>query len=120
MKTEYISPEKWRALLKTPYKKYGRDFDGADCYGFAILMEKEAGRDLKDLINLDGCNIKKDDLNIKERRRAEKFFLVEFDFQNHTHVGVMINTSQFLHMTYEGVRCGDIKNHKIRGYYDIV
>lgn len=30
--------------LRIPYKKNGRDMNGADCYGFArIIMEKEAG-----------------------------------------------------------------------------
>lgn len=101
--------------LRIPYRKNGREWDGADCYGFArILLMNEKGITLpfldgktqaedKDFIPYEGLEAPED---------LALVFLQGGPF-GRAHVGVYIDGT-ILHMTEKGVCCQEWK--RIRRY----
>lgn len=107
-----------RINFNIKYKTYGRnEKEGMDCYGYAIYVEKQLGKELVDILD---CS--RDTLNIKKipRTSLHRGSLIECSYNNHSHIGVMLDKDTFTHMTREGVRVNRIECVKVIGCYDIV
>jgi hypothetical protein len=119
-------------LVGVPYIKHGRDLQGLDCYGCAILAEYIlVGKELKDVFY--------DNPTVKQRAEImkivedgvphicldgpEKGAIVEiFVLGQPTHVGVCLGNGTFIHaMDKIGVVIEPLwrYGHRIKGYYRV-
>ena len=106
--------------LRIPYRKDGRDWDGADCYGFArLVMEKEYGLEMplldgkREATASDFCLYEQ----IEEPEEPSLVFLQGGPFGK-AHVAVYTDGA-LLHMSENGPCCQDIRRLKrfIKGIY---
>lgn len=99
-------------LLTVPYKEFGRDKNGMDCYGLVLEMARRNGTPLLDFVyhdklvnnrEIDSCLGK---INVSRIQETEKKAgdLVEWDFEDNLHVGFLLDENTIIHATYEGVR----------------
>ena len=103
---------KYEDLLTVPYKEFGRDKSGMDCYGYVIELCKRAGTPLKDVAILKSDNKEISDIpgaffvNVKEIKKEEaiKGDIVCFRRNNELHIGYLLDSKTVTHMTYRGVR----------------
>lgn len=99
-------------LLTVPYKEFGRDKDGMDCYGLVLEMCRRNGTPLIDFIyhnshikndKIDEClgkiNVRK--IEAEERKTGD---IIEWDYENTLHVGFLLDKETVIHATYNGVR----------------
>ena len=106
--------------LRIPYRKEGRGWDGADCYGFArLVMERETGFTMP---LLDGrTEARPTDFSLYERldepEELSLVFLQGGPFRN-AHVAVYTDGA-LLHMSENGPCCQDARRLRrfIRGIY---
>lgn len=118
--------------LGAPYKLHGRDASGLDCWGFIMLVYREALG--KELIDVDGYdehwswhggnlfieNYSKQWEEVKEPRPYDIVF-----FKNGAgvanHCGIFIGANQFIHCCKAGVVIGRLTDKRwadrIQGYY---
>lgn len=110
-------------LIGIPYKDHGRDASGYDCYGLAIEVARRYGYKLNDVIyedhniELSAENIPT--LNVTRIDTPRAGALLEMQNKNELHIGVCINSREFIHMTKYGCRINQIGIFKIRGIYGI-
>lgn len=108
-------------LLGIPYKDHGRDASGMDCYGLAIEVQRRYGYKLHDVVYdchaLELENEKLPTLNVHRIAGPETGALIEMQWRNELHIGVCLNTREFIHMTRTGCRVSQIGAVKVRGYY---
>lgn len=110
-------------LLGVPYKNNGRDLSGLDCYGLAIEVAKRYGYKLNDIIyenhDIELSNKYLPTLNIEPISAPQEGALIEMEYGSELHVGICINSKEFIHMTRTGCRVNHIGTFKLRGIYGI-
>lgn len=110
-------------LIGAPYKDHGRDASGYDCYGLAIEVARRYGYKLNDVIyenhNLTLSAENVPTLNVTPIDAPREGAILEMEYENELHIGVCINTREFIHMTRLGCRINQIGIIKIRGIYGI-
>lgn len=110
-------------LLGAPYKDHGRDLSGFDCYGLAIEVARRYGYKLNDVYynnhDLSLADEYAPTLNVTPIDKAREGALIEMQHGNNLHVGICINSREFIHMTRTGCRINQIGIFKIRGIYGI-
>ena len=99
---------KYDDLLNIPFKKFGRDKKGFDCYGVVLECCKRAGTPLKDLYDnivdlpVDKVNdYIKGGLNVKQISEPKKGALVYSMYHGNTHVGYIVERGKVLHATID-------------------
>lgn len=119
---------KYDDLLNIPFKKFGRDKNGFDCYGVVIECCKRAGTPLKDLYGdiLDLPADKVNDyisggLNVKEIPAPKVGGLVYSIYKNNVHVGYIVERDKVLHATIDkGVKISPLAALKPIAYYEVI
>ena len=99
---------KYDDLLNVPFKKFGRDEKGFDCYGVVMECCKRAGTPLKDLYDdiVDLPADKVNDyinggLNVKQISEPKKGAIVYSIYHGNTHVGYIVERGKVLHATID-------------------
>lgn len=99
---------KYDDLLNIPFKKFGRDKNGFDCYGVVMECCKRAGTPLKDLYDdiVDLPVDKVNDyisggLNVKQIKEAKIGAIVYSIYHGNTHVGYIVERGKVLHATID-------------------
>ncbi len=99
---------KYDDLLNIPFKKFGRDKNGFDCYGVVMECCKRAGTPLKDLYDdiVDLPVDKVNDyisggLNVKQIKEAKIGAIVYSMYHGNTHVGYIVERGKVLHATID-------------------
>lgn len=111
-------------LLGAPYKDHGRDIKtGFDCYGLAIEAAKRFGYKLDDVVynnhDIALSDEKKPTLNVTPIDKPRAGAIIEMKYGDELHIGVCINSREFIHMTRTGCRINQIGVINIRGIYGI-
>lgn len=119
-------------LIGVPYVKHGRDLNGLDCYGCAILAEKIlTGKELKDVFYENPtAGQKAEILRVLEEgiphtrlEKPERGAVVEiFVLGRPFHVGVCLGGGAFIHaMEKTGVVIEPLWRYgrRIKGYYRV-
>lgn len=112
-------------LIGVPYQLNGRTLDGLDCYGLAIEVERRLGKNLRDVVYTN-CDVELSaknvpTLNVKKTDFINTGTLLEFHFKNELHIGVAINSTQFIHATMNcGVKISPINAYKIEAMYEVM
>jgi len=110
-------------LLGVPYKDHGRDKTGFDCYGLAIEVCRRYGYKLDDIVyenhNKELSDEYKPTLNVTPIDKPREGALLEMDYGKELHVGVCLNSREFIHMTRSGCRISRIGALRIRGIYGL-
>lgn len=107
-------------LIGIPFKQFGRNKHGYDCYGLSMEVLKRYGKTLKDVQLNHFLTIKGEEieyiplLNIKEVNELKEGLLLEFIGKNNAlHVGVSIGKDLFIHATEnQGVRISSLSSCK--------
>ena len=99
---------KYDDLLNIPFKKFGRNKNGFDCYGVVMECCKRAGTPLRDLYNdiVDLPADKVDDyirggLNVRQIDEAKVGAIVYSMYHGNTHVGYIVERGKVLHATID-------------------
>ena len=119
---------KYDDLLNIPFKKFGRDKSGFDCYGVVMECCKRAGTPLKDLygeivdLPADGVNdYIRGGLNVKEIPAPKVGGLVYSIYKKNVHVGYIVERDKVLHATIDkGVKISPLVALKPIAYYEVV
>ena len=122
-----------RPFLAIPYKHKGRDYNGADCYGFIIIFYRDIlGKKLFDVEDDYDKNWTFKNKNYFIENYHKQFEKVEkpnlFDivlFQNRrgvaNHGGIVLNYSKFIHCCKDGVLVDSYNREgwqrRINGFY---
>ena len=110
-------------LLGIPYKDHGRDKSGMDCYGLAIEVARRYGYKLDDVIYDDHNTSLSQEyaptLNVTPIDKPREGAIIEMECKNELHIGVCLNSREFIHMTRTGCRVNQIGTIKVRGLYGI-
>lgn len=111
-------------LIGIPYKEHGRSTEeGFDCYGLVIEVLRRNGKHLNDVwyenhaLTLADENIPL--LNIYPVEIMEPGTLLEMEYMGNLHIGIAVNSKEFLHATKKGVRINRIGCIKIIGMYNV-
>ena len=99
---------KYDDLLNIPFKKFGRDKNGFDCYGVVMECCKRAGTPLKDLygdiVDLPADKVNdyiSGGLNVKQIKEAKIGAIVYSIYHGNTHVGYIVERGKVLHATID-------------------
>ena len=119
---------KYDDLLNVPFKKFGRDKNGFDCYGVVIECCKRAGTPLKDLygdiVDLPADKVNdyiSGGLNVKEIPAPKVGGLVYSIYKNNAHVGYIVERDKVLHATIDkGVKISPLAALKPIAYYEVI
>ena len=119
---------KYDDLLNVPFKKFGRDKNGFDCYGVVIECCKRAGTPLKDLygdiVDLPADKVNdyiSGGLNVKEIPAPKVGGLVYSIYKNNVHVGYIVERDKVLHATIDkGVKISPLAALKPIAYYEVI
>lgn len=119
---------KYDDLLNIPFKKFGRDKNGFDCYGVVMECCKRAGTPLKDLygdivdLPADGVNdYISGGLNVREIDEPKVGALVYSIYKGNAHVGYIISRNCVLHATIDkGVKISPLQALRPIAYYEVV
>lgn len=103
---------KYEDLLSVPYKEFGRDKDGMDCYGFVIELCRRNNTPLLDFIchdsMIEGKNLSEilAKINVHLIPEEEKKYgdLIQWEYEGNLHVGFFLGRNLVIHMTFKGVR----------------
>lgn len=112
-------------FLKIPFKKFGRDYSGCDCYGLVLLYYKDKlGITLPDFSpkNFNFEEIQSVVLNAKQYFEPvivpQKNDIAIMHFEGLScHVGVMLSSTDVLHVLENETACCEslIYSHRLRG-----
>lgn len=119
---------KYDDLLNIPFKKFGRDKNGYDCYGAVMECCKRAGTPLKDLygdivdLPADSVNDYIDGgLNVKEIDAPKVGALVYSIYKGNVHVGYIVERGKVLHATIDkGIKISPLAALHPIAYYEVV
>lgn len=119
---------KYDDLLNIPFKKFGRDKNGFDCYGVVIECCKRAGTPLKDLyggiVDLPADRVNdyiSGGLNVREIPAPKVGGLIYSIYKNNVHVGYIVERDKVLHATIDkGVKISPLAALKPIAYYEVV
>lgn len=119
---------KYDDLLNVPFKKFGRDKNGFDCYGVVMECCKRAGTPLKDLygdiVDLPADRVNdyiSGGLNVKEIPAPKVGCLVYSIYKSNVHVGYIVSRGLVLHATIDkGVKLSPLAALHPIAYYEVV
>lgn len=119
---------KYDDLLNVPFKKFGRDKNGYDCYGVVMECCKRAGTPLKDLygdiVDLPADRVNdyiSGGLNVKEIPAPKVGGLVYSIYKSNVHVGYIVSRGLVLHATInKGVKLSPLAALHPIAYYEVV
>ena len=119
---------KYDDLLNVPFKKFGRDKNGFDCYGVVMECCKRAGTPLKDLygdiVDLPADRVNdyiSGGLNVKEIPAPKVGGLVYSIYKSNVHVGYIVYRGLVLHATIDkGVKLSPLAALHPIAYYEVV
>lgn len=119
---------KYDDLLNIPFKKFGRDKSGFDCYGVVMECCKRAGTPLKDLygeivdLPADGVNdYIRGGLNLRQIDTPKTGALVYSIYKGNVHVGYIVSRGLVLHATIDkGVKLSPLAALHPIAYYEVV
>ena len=110
-------------LIGIPYKDGGRDRNGADCYGIAIMAAERAGYALPDVAytshDLGLSEEYAPTLPVHRIDAPREGAIIEMETGGELHIGIAINGKEFIHATRLGSRINRIGAIKVRAYYGI-
>ena len=119
---------KYDDLLNIPFKKFGRDKNGYDCYGVVMECCKRAGTPLRDLYG-DIVDLPADSvndhiiggLNVREISAPKVGGLVYSIYKGNVHVGYIVSRGCVLHATIDkGVKISPLAALRPIAYYEVV
>ncbi len=96
---------KFDDLLEVPYKDFGRDKQGMDCYGFVLELCRRSGKTLVDIADkseetIFNLNV----IDVRPEDRAPGDLVYFYNEKNELHIGYLLDLTTVIHMTYHGVR----------------
>ena len=118
---------KYDDLLNIPFKKFGRDKSGYDCYGVVMECCKRAGTPLKDLyggiVDLPADRVNdyvNGGLNVREIDAPKKGALVYSIYKGNVHIGYIVERGLVLHATIDkGVKISPLAALRPIAYYEV-
>jgi hypothetical protein len=119
---------KYDDLLNIPFKKFGRDKSGFDCYGVVMECCKRAGTPLKDLysdiVDLPADKVNEyiaGGLNVRQIDNAKIGALVYSIYHSNTHVGYIVERDKVLHATIDrGVKISPLKAMHPIAFFEVI
>ena len=119
---------KYDDLLNIPFKKFGRDKSGFDCYGVVMECCKRAGTPLKDLygdiVDLPADKVNdyiSGGLNVRQISEAKKGALVYSIYHGNTHVGSIVERGKVLHATIDkGVKISPLVAMRPIAFFEVI
>lgn len=119
---------KYDDLLNIPFKKFGRDKNGFDCYGVVMECCKRAGTPLRDLYNdiVDLPADKVNDyinggLNVRQIDEAKIGAIVYSIYHGNTHVGYIVERGKVLHATIDkGVKISPLVAMHPIAFFEVI
>lgn len=111
-------------LIGCKYKDHGRSkTEGFDCYGLIIELTRRMGTPLRDVWyedhNLELADKNAPTLNVVRTDKIDAGTILEMQFNDELHIGMAVNSKQFIHTTRSGVRVSPIGSIKIIGLYNV-
>ena len=119
---------KYDDLLNIPFKKFGRDKSGFDCYGVVMECCKRAGTPLKDLysdiVDLPADKVNEyiaGGLNVRQIDNAKIGALLYSIYHSNTHVGYIVERDKVLHATIDrGVKISPLKAMHPIAFFEVI
>lgn len=119
---------KYDDLLNVPFKKFGRDKSGFDCYGVVMECCRRAGTPLRDLygdiVDLPAESVTdyiSGGLNVREISEPRTGALVYSIYHGNVHVGYIVERGLVLHATIDkGVKISPLAALRPIAYYEVV
>lgn len=125
---------KYDDLLNIPFRRFGRDKSGFDCYGLALECCRRAGTPLRDirggLESLPSGSVNdyiSGGLNVRETKKPRTGGLVCTSYRGNVHIGYIVGRNLVLHATIDkGVKVspleamGDAKYYEVTDESDII
>jgi cell wall-associated NlpC family hydrolase len=119
---------KYDDLLNIPFKKFGRDKNGFDCYGVVMECCRRAGTPLRDLygdiVDLPAESVTdyiSGGLNVREISEPRTGALVYSFYHGNVHVGYIVERGLVLHATIDkGVKISPLAALRPIAYYEVV
>ena len=119
---------KYDDLLNIPFKKFGRDKSGFDCYGVVMECCKRAGTPLNDLysdiVDLPANKVNEyiaGGLNVRQIDNAKIGALVYSIYHSNTHVGYIVERDKVLHATIDrGVKISPLKAMHPIAFFEVI
>jgi len=118
---------KYDDLLNIPFKKFGRDKNGFDCYGVVMECCRRAGTPLKDLygdiVDLPANGVNdyiSGGLNVREIPAPKTGGLVYSIYKGNVHVGYIVERGKVLHATVNGVKISPLAVMKPIAFYEVI
>ena len=119
---------KYDDLLNMPFKKFGRDKSGYDCYGLVMECCRRAGTPLKDLygdivdLPADGVNdYISGGLNVRRIPKPKVGALAYSIYKGNVHVAYIVERNLVIHAIIDkGVRISPLAAIKPIAYYEVV
>lgn len=119
---------KYDDLLNVPFRKFGRDKSGFDCYGLVMECCKRAGTPLKDLyggiVDLPAGEVEsyvKGGLNVRKIPKPKVGALAYCMYKGNTHVGYIVERGKILHATIEkGVRVAPLEILHPIAFFEVI
>ena len=119
---------KYDDLLNIPFKKFGRDKNGFDCYGVVMECCKRAGTPLRDLYNdiVDLPADKVNDyinggLNVRQIDEAKIGAIIYSIYHGNTHVGYIVERGKVLHATIDkGVKISPLVAMHPIAFFEVI
>ena len=112
-------------LIGIPYKDHGRDLEGLDCYGLAIIVCERFGKKLQDVVYENHDEKLSDSwaplLNVRRIDFIKAGSLVEIHVGGTLHIGVALDNQIMIHATInQGVRISKIAAYKVAAVYEVI
>lgn len=119
---------KYDDLLNVPFKKFGRDKNGYDCYGVVMECCKRAGTPLRDLyggivdLPADGVNdYISGGLNVREIPAPKVGALAYSIYKGNVHVAYIVERNLVIHAIIDkGVRVSPLAAIRPIAYYEVI
>lgn len=118
---------KYDDLLNVPFKKFGRDKNGYDCYGVVMECCRRAGTPLRDLyggivdLPADGVNdYISGGLNVREIPAPKAGALAYSIYKGNVHVAYIVERNLVIHAIIDkGVRVSPLAAIRPIAYYEV-
>lgn len=119
---------KYDDLLNIPFKKFGRDKNGYDCYGVVMECCRRAGTPLKDLysdiVDLPADSVNdyiRGGLNVRQIDTPKTGALVYSIYKSNVHAGYIVSRGCVLHATIDkGVKISPLQALHPIAYYEVI
>ena len=115
-------------LLNIPFKKFGRDKNGFDCYGLVMECCRRAGTPLRDLYG-DIVDLPAEEvgdyvnggLNVREIPAPKIGCLAYSIYKGNTHVGYIVARGLVIHATIDkGVKISPLAALRPIAFYEVI